>query len=134
MHLYNTMTREVELLTSEDGTFRMYVCGITPYDTTHLGHASLFVYFDVLERYLEFCGYDTITVQNVTDIDDDILRKAAEVGIPWDELARRETEKYQANMRALNVREPDHYPHATQEIPRILEMVGDLLMKGCAYE
>jgi cysteinyl-tRNA synthetase len=132
--LYNTLTQRLEPVTTEDGIFRMYVCGITPYDTTHLGHAFTFVYFDVLVRYLEFLGYRTITVQNVTDIDDDILRRAREVGMAWDELARQETAKYQADMRALNVRPPDYYPRATQEIPKIQEMVADLLAKGYAYE
>ncbi len=134
MNLYNTLTQNVEPLTSKDGIFRMYICGITPYDTTHLGHAFTFMYFDVLARYLEFLGYRTITVQNVTDIDDDILRRAKEVGTPWDELARQETAGYQADMRAINIRPPDYYPHATQEIARIQEMASDLLAKGQAYE
>ncbi len=134
MNLYNTLTQQIEPVTTPDGIFRMYVCGITPYDTTHLGHAFTYVCFDVLARYLEFLGYRTDTVQNVTDIDDDILKRAAKVGIPWNELARQETEKYLNDMRALNVRGPDHYPHATQEIPEILDMVKALLDKGWAYE
>ncbi|MCC7447758.1 MAG: cysteine--tRNA ligase [Anaerolineae bacterium] len=134
MNLYNTLTQQLEPVTTDDGIFRMYVCGVTPYDTTHLGHAFTYVCFDTLARYLEFLGYRTITVQNVTDIDDDILKRAQQVGMAWDELARRETAKYQADMQALNVRPPDHYPLATQEIPKILEMVSDLLAKGYAYE
>lgn len=134
MNLYNTLSQRLEPVTSDDGTMRMYVCGVTPYDTTHLGHAFTFVCFDTLARYLEFLGYHTITVQNVTDIDDDILKRAAQVGMAWDELARQETAKYQGDMAALNVRPPDHYPHATQEIPKILEVVTDLLARGYAYE
>src|SRR5689334_15816331 len=134
VNLYDTLTQALQPVTSEDGLFRMYVCGVTPYDTTHLGHAFTYVYFDALARYLEFLGYRTITVQNVTDIDDDILKRAKEVGMAWDELARQETAKYQADMQALNIRPPDHYPRATQEIPKILEMVTDLLAKGYAYE
>jgi len=132
--LYNTLTRQLEPVTSEDGVFRMYVCGITPYDTTHLGHAFTFIAFDVLERYLEFCGYRTITVQNVTDIDDDILRRARQVGIPWRQLAEQETQKYLDDMQSLNVRRPDHFPRATEQIEQIQTMVADLLAKGCAYE
>ncbi|NLX11280.1 MAG: cysteine--tRNA ligase [Chloroflexi bacterium] len=134
MKLYNTLTRQLEPVTSEDGVFRMYVCGITPYDTTHLGHAFTFIAFDVLERYLEFCGYRTITVQNVTDIDDDILRRARQVGIPWRQLAEQETQKYLDDMQSLNVRRPDHFPRATEQIEQIQTMVADLLAKGCAYE
>ena len=134
MYLYNTLSQKLEPVTSNDGIFRMYVCGVTPYDTTHLGHAFTFVCFDVLARYLEFLGYRTTTVQNVTDIDDDILKRAREVGMAWDELARQETVKYLADMKAINVRSPDHYPHATQEVPKILELVTTLLDKGHAYE
>src|SRR5258706_5811513 len=114
MNLYNTLTQQLEPVSSDDGTMRMYVCGVTPYDTTHLGHAFTYICFDVLARYLEFRGYRTITVENVTDIDDDILKRAKQVGLTWNELAQRETEKFQADMRALNVRPPDHYPSGTQ--------------------
>src|SRR5258708_720278 len=123
MNLYNTYSQMVEPITTEDGIFKMYVCGVTPYDTTHLGHAFTYVCFDVLVRYLEFSGYQTITVQNVTDIDDDILKRAGELGMSWDKLAKEETAKYQADMRALNVKPPDHYPRATQEIRQILTLV-----------
>lgn len=134
MNLYNTLTRQIEPLTSTDGVFRMYVCGITPYDTTHLGHAFTYTCFDALARYLEFTNYRTITVQNVTDIDDDILKRAAQAGIRWDELVQQETAKFQKDMRALNIRPPDHYPYASQEISQILEMVRHLLETGYAYE
>jgi cysteinyl-tRNA synthetase len=134
MRLYNTLTQELELVTSDDGIFRMYVCGVTPYDTTHLGHAFTYVCFDVLARYLEFLGYQTQTVENVTDIDDDILKRAGQVGLAWDDLVRREVAKFQADMDVLNVRPPTHYPYATQEIPQIIEIVKDLLAKDYAYE
>src|SRR5258708_21817211 len=133
MNLYNTLTQQLEPVSSDDGTMRMYVCGVTPYDTTHLGHAFTYVCFDTLARYLEFLGYETITVENVTDIDDDILKRAAKVGMPWNELAERETLKFLADMKALNVRPPTHYPRPTQEIPQILEMAPVLLAKSYAY-
>jgi L-cysteine:1D-myo-inositol 2-amino-2-deoxy-alpha-D-glucopyranoside ligase len=134
LNLYNTLTETVQPVTSPDGIIRMYVCGVTPYDTTHLGHAFTFVNFDTLARYLEYRGFKTITVQNVTDIDDDILRKSAELGLHWEALVDREVAKLQKDMETLNVRPPDHYPRATQEIPRIIAMVSDLLVKGNAYE
>lgn len=135
MKLFNTLTQSLEeFVPLEDKTVRIYVCGITPYDTTHLGHAFTYVSFDTLIRYLEFCGYTVNYVQNVTDIDDDILRKARELGIAWNELGKRETERYLRDMDSLNVRRPDVYPRATEEIPAMLEMIQTLLARRYAYE
>ena len=135
MKLFNTLTQSLEeLVPLEDNTVRIYVCGVTPYDTTHLGHAFTYVSFDTLIRYLESRGYNVKYVQNVTDIDDDILRKAREVGIEWDELGRIETERYLSDMDALNVRRPDVYPHATLETPMMIEIIQTLLARGYAYE
>lgn len=134
MILYNTLSRQLEPLTSTDGIFRMYICGVTPYDTTHLGHAFTFASFDVLARYLEYRGGQTITAQNVTDIDDDILRRAAQLNMDWQQLAQQETEKYLADMTALNIRPPHYFPRATGEIDAIIKMVTELLEKGYAYE
>ncbi len=135
MKLFNTLTQSLEEFAPLiDNTVRIYVCGITPYDTTHLGHAFTYVSFDTLIRYLEFRGYTVNYVQNVTDIDDDILRKAREVGMAWDELGRRETERYLRDMDALNVRRPNVYAHATQETPAMIEIIQTLLARGYAYE
>ncbi len=135
MKLFNTLTQSLEdFVPLDDKTVRLYVCGITPYDTTHLGHAFTYVSFDSLIRYLEFCGYSVNYVQNVTDIDDDILRKARELGISWDELGRRETERYLHDMDSLNVRRPDVYARATQETPTMIEIILTLLARGYAYE
>ncbi len=135
MKLFNTLTQSLEeFVPLDDKTVRMYVCGITPYDTTHLGHAFTYVSFDSLIRYLEFCGYTVHYVQNVTDIDDDVLRKAREIGIPWDVLGRRETERYLHDMDSLNVRRPDVYARATQETPTMIEIILTLLARGYAYE
>ncbi len=135
MKLFNTLTQSLEeLVPLEDNTVRIYVCGVTPYDTTHLGHAFTYVSFDTLIRYLESRGYNVKYVQNVTDIDDDILRKAREVGMEWDELGRIETERYLSDMDALNVRRPDVYPHATLETPMMIEIIQTLLARGYAYE
>src|SRR5579871_5154959 len=131
MKLFNTLTQSLEEFVSLDGnTVRVYVCGVTPYDTTHLGHAFTYVSFDTLMRYLEDSGYNVRYVQNVTDIDDDVLRKAREVGMAWDELGRRETERYLRDMDALNVRRPAVYARATDEIPRIIELAQTLIDRG----
>jgi len=134
LKLYNTLTRQLETVTSDDGLFRMYVCGVTPYDTTHLGHAFTYTSFDVLDRYLEYQGFQTITVQNVTDIDDDIIRESKKRGMPWHQLAMRETQKFLEDTAALNIRPPDHFPYATLEVEMIQRMVSDLLASGKAYE
>jgi cysteinyl-tRNA synthetase len=134
MKLFNTLTQSLETFTSlADNTVRVYVCGVTPYDTTHLGHAFTYVSFDALMRYLEYTGYAIRYVQNVTDIDDDVLRKARELGMAWDELGRRETERFLRDMDALNVRRPAVYARATDEIPHIIEVVQTLVARGNAY-
>jgi cysteinyl-tRNA synthetase len=135
MKLFNTLTQSLEdFVPLEDNLVRMYVCGVTPYDTTHLGHAFTYVSFDTLIRYLEFSGYTVKYVQNVTDIDDDVLRKARELNMPWDELGRRETQRYLDDMDALNVRRPDVYVRATEEIPTMIEVIQVLIARGYAYE
>ncbi|HEV2066110.1 MAG TPA: cysteine--tRNA ligase [Thermomicrobiales bacterium] len=134
MRIFNTQSQSVEPLDVVDGHVGIYVCGITPYDTTHAGHAFLFVTFDVLVRYLRDQGHSVTYVQNVTDIDDDILRKANELGIPWDELGQRETDKYRNDMRDLNALDPDHYVAATAHIDEIIALVSSLIEKGVAYE
>jgi len=134
MKLFNTLSQALEVFTPIENRVRIYVCGITPYDTTHLGHAFTYVSFDTLNRYLEYKGYAINYVQNVTDIDDDILRKSRELGMEWDELAKREIERFLGDMDALNVRRPTLYAKATLEIPFIIELVLTLLDKGLAYE
>lgn len=133
MKLFNTLTQSLETFVPLDDTVRIYVCGVTPYDTTHLGHAFTYVSFDTMIRYLEFSGYKVRYVQNVTDIDDDVLRKSRELGMQWDELGRRETERFLRDMDALNVRRPDVYAKATEEIPGIIAMVTTLVERGYAY-
>lgn len=135
MKLFNTLTQSLEdFVPLNDKKVTMYVCGVTPYDTTHLGHAFTYVTFDTLRRYLEFCGDAVNYVQNVTNIDDDILRKAREVGMAWDELGDRETEQYLRDMDILNVQRPTVYARATDEIPGMVEMIQSLIAKGFAYE
>jgi L-cysteine:1D-myo-inositol 2-amino-2-deoxy-alpha-D-glucopyranoside ligase len=133
MRLYNSQTRAIDEFVVRDGHVGIYVCGVTPYDTTHIGHAFTFLTFDILVRLLRHNDVDVTYVQNVTDIDDDILRKAKEVGLEWDELGRRETEKYLADMRNLNAVPFDHYTAATQHVPEMLDIVEKLVAGGYAY-
>jgi L-cysteine:1D-myo-inositol 2-amino-2-deoxy-alpha-D-glucopyranoside ligase len=134
MQLFNTESGRVERFTPRDGTVGLYVCGVTPYDTTHIGHAFTFLTFDILVRVMRQKGWDVTYVQNVTDIDDDILRKAKEVGLTWKQLGDRETARYLKDMRDLNWLEPDHYVRATDHIPEMLEITQALIDKGHAYE
>lgn len=134
MQLFNTQTGRVDEFTPRDGAVGMYVCGVTPYDTTHVGHAFTFLTFDILARWLRYKGIDVTYVQNVTDIDDDILRKAKEVGMTWTELGDREIAKYLKDMEDLNWIAPDHFVRATDHIPEMLEITRALIDKGHAYE
>lgn len=133
MHLYNTRTRKVEPFALAARPITIYVCGITPYDTTHLGHAFTYVVNDMLIRYLEYLGCTVRYAQNVTDIDDDILRKAGEVGEDWRSLGNRWTTHFIEDLIALNVRPPDFFPRATDVIPQIITGVEKLLDAGVAY-
>lgn len=134
MQLYNKLTHRLEDFVVNNGEVGVYVCGVTPYDTTHLGHAFTYVFFDTLARYIRYQGNHVTFVENVTDIDDDVLRKSKELGMEWDELGRRETARFVADMDALNVIPPDFYPKATQETPTMIEIITVLLEKSLAYE
>ena len=116
------------------GTVKIYVCGVTPYDTTHMGHAFTYVSFDVLIRYLKFKGFKVIYTQNVTDIDDDVLGQARAHGKNWKSLGGFWTKRYLSDMKSLNVLRPTHYVKATGSIPQIIGMIGRLAKKGFAYE
>ena len=133
MRLRNTETDAVQPLEPGDRPVGLYVCGITPYDTTHLGHAFTYVVFDVLVRTLRASGQPVRYVQNVTDIDDDIIRRARELGTTWEHLAAKETALYEADMAALNVLAPDVFPRASQTIPKITELIKRLEAQGHAY-
>jgi L-cysteine:1D-myo-inositol 2-amino-2-deoxy-alpha-D-glucopyranoside ligase len=115
------------------GPVGLYVCGVTPYDTGHLGHAFTYVSFDVLHRYLEYLGHDVVYVQNLTDVDDDMLRKARETGEDYLALGNRHVTTFLTEMAALNWLPPDHYPRATEHIGPMQELIGRLLERGVAY-
>jgi len=130
--LYNTLSRDKEPLTDE--RVGIYVCGVTPYDTTHLGHAFTYTSFDVLIRYLRFLGREVTYVRNVTDIDDDILLRARSRETDWKELGDREYAKFVADMEHLNNLPPEVEPRATEHMPEIIRIIEGLLAKGFAYE
>ena len=134
MKLYNTLTRDVQDFVPADGnTVKMYVCGVTPYSSTHVGHALSYVAFDTLRRYLEFLGFDVLHVQNFTDVDDKIINRAQEQGIEPDELAEEFIDDFYRTMDALNIQRAHVYPRATQEIGPIIETIQKLIDNGSAY-
>jgi L-cysteine:1D-myo-inositol 2-amino-2-deoxy-alpha-D-glucopyranoside ligase len=119
--------------TAPDGPARLYVCGITPYDATHLGHANTYVAFDLLNRAWRNAGLDVVYVQNVTDVDDPLLERAAKVHVDWEELAERETELFRQDMAALRVLPPDHYIGAVESIPLVIDLIRRLEAAGSVY-
>lgn len=119
--------------TSPDGPARLYVCGITPYDATHLGHANTYVAFDLLNRAWRNAGHDVVYVQNVTDVDDPLLERAAKVHVDWVELAERETELFRQDMTALRVLPPAHYVGAVESIPLVVDLIQRLEAAGSIY-
>jgi L-cysteine:1D-myo-inositol 2-amino-2-deoxy-alpha-D-glucopyranoside ligase len=134
LRLYNEVSERLEVFQPLHEESTIYVCGITPYDTTHLGHAFTYLSFDVLIRYLEYKGYPVNYVENVTDIDDDILRKANELGDDWLAVGNRWTRHFIEDMRELNARPPDVFPRATDVIPQMFSHIQTLIDRGHAYE
>jgi L-cysteine:1D-myo-inositol 2-amino-2-deoxy-alpha-D-glucopyranoside ligase len=120
--------------TSPEGTARLYVCGITPYDATHLGHAATYLAFDLLNRAWRDAGHEVTYVQNVTDVDDPLLERAEATGEDWRALADREIERFRGDMEALRVLPPDHYVGAVESIPLVVEAVQGLIDRGQAYD
>jgi cysteinyl-tRNA synthetase len=131
--LVNTLTRQEEEFVPLGDTVLMYVCGVTPYDENHIGHAMSYIVFDVLRRYLEYRSYRVCHVQNFTDIDDRIIARAARLEIDEAELAQRYIDRYFEDMRALNILPAHVYPRATQEIPEMIRIIEGLVEKGYAY-
>jgi cysteinyl-tRNA synthetase len=134
MKVFNTLSGKKEDFKPQGDEVKMYVCGVTPYDDAHLGHAMSYIIFDVIRRYLRYRGHKVKYVQNVTDIDDKIIDRANKQGIPQRELAEKYTQRYFEDMKALNIEEPDVTPYATDEIPKIIEIVQGLIDKGYGYE
>jgi cysteinyl-tRNA synthetase len=133
MKVYNTLSGQKEEFLPQGDEVKMYVCGVTPYSDCHIGHAMSYIIFDVIRRYLQFRGYKVKYVQNITDIDDKIIDRANRLGIATGELAGKFTARYFEDMDALNISRADIYPKATEEIPKIIEVVQGLVDKGYAY-
>jgi len=133
MKVYNTLSGKKEEFVPRGDEVKMYVCGVTPYDDAHIGHAMSYIIFDVIRRYLQFCSYGLKYVQNVTDIDDKIINRANSLGVPTGELAEKYTTSFFEDMDALNIRPADFYPRATGEIPKIIEVIQGLVDEGYAY-
>lgn len=135
MKIYNTLTqKKEEFVPLEEGKVRMYVCGPTVYNYIHIGNARPAILFDTLRRYLEYRGFEVNYVSNFTDVDDKIIKKANEEGVSASEISERFIAEFRKDMDALNVLEATVHPKATQEIDGMIEMIGDLVKKGHAYE
>ena len=134
LRVYNTLTRDKsEFETIEPGKVRMYVCGVTVYDSAHVGHAMSALVFDIVRRYLTYKGYDVHYVMNFTDVDDKIINRANQLGIDPHELAEKYIREYQQSLADLNILPATETPRATNEIDQIINMVAHLLENDSAY-
>ena len=135
MRLYNTMSkRKEEFVPVEEGKVRMYVCGPTVYNFIHIGNARPMIVFDTVRRYFEYKGYDVNYVSNFTDVDDKIIKKAIEEGVPAEEISQRYIAECKKDMDGMNIEPATTNPMATQEIDGMIDMISTLIEKGYAYE
>jgi L-cysteine:1D-myo-inositol 2-amino-2-deoxy-alpha-D-glucopyranoside ligase len=130
--LMNSSSRQIEELPSQS-VYRIYVCGITPYDATHLGHAATYLTFDLINRYLRLTGASVRYVQNITDIDDPLLERANRDGVDWRLLAQSQIDLFKADMTALHVIPPDHYIGVVEAMPLIIDSVQSLIESNTTY-
>jgi cysteinyl-tRNA synthetase len=134
MRIYNTMTRrKEELVPITPGEIKMYSCGVTVYDLSHVGHARMLMVFDAIARYLRFAGYRVTFVRNFTDIDDKIIRRAAQDGVAAREVSERNIAAFHEDMTALGVLPPEAEPRATEHVPEMIALVQRLIASGYAY-
>ena len=133
LRLYDTASGAMRKAMPADGIAGIYVCGITPYDATHLGHAATYIAFDLVQRVWRDNGVAVRYVQNVTDVDDPLLERAAAIGEDWQALAHRETERFKQDMAALRALPPDFYIGAVETIPELGDAITELLASGAAY-
>ncbi len=134
LKIYNSLTKQKEEFKPiQPNKVGMYVCGVTIYDLCHIGHARTFVSFDLVARYLRFLGYDLTFVRNITDIDDKIIKRAAENNESCDSLTERLTTEMHSDFDALNISRPDIEPKATEFIDEIIALVERLIERGFAY-
>ena len=133
--LYNTLTqKKEELVPYSENKIKMYVCGPTVYSSAHLGHARAAVTFDVIERFLSHIGYEVTYVRNFTDIDDKIINKANETGVPAQEISEKYIQEYKEDMASIGVKPPTIQPKVTEHVPEIIEMIGRIIDNGHAYQ
>lgn len=134
MKIFNTLTRKKEeLIPIEEGKYKIYACGPTVYNFIHIGNARPLCVFDVLRRYLEYRGNEVRFVQNFTDIDDKIIRRANEEGVTFSEISEKYIEEFWTDAKGMNVREATVHPKATENIDEIINIVSTLIEKGYAY-
>lgn len=134
MRIYNTLTRaKDELKTIEPGVLKVYACGPTVYNFIHIGNARPLCVFDVLRRYMEYRGYDVKFVQNFTDIDDKIIKRANEEGLSFKEVSEKYIEEFWKDAKGMNIREATVHPKATENIDEIINIISTLIEKGYAY-
>ena len=134
MKIFNTLTRQKEeLKTIEDGKVKIYACGPTVYNFIHIGNARPLCVFDVLRRFLEYSGYEVRFVQNFTDIDDKIIRRANEENLTYKQVSEKYIEEYWTDVKGMNIREATVHPKATENIDEIIDIVSTLIDKGYAY-
>ncbi len=135
MKIYNTLSgKKEEFVALNPKSVKIYACGVTVYDHCHIGHARSAIVFDVIRRYLRFKGFDVTYVRNFTDIDDKIINRAKQAGMPWYEVARKYTDEYYSDMDRLGVGRADMEPKATEYIKEMIDIVSRLVQKGYAYE
>ncbi len=134
MQIYNSLSKSKEEFKPLDGkTVRIYACGPTVYDMSHLGHARMYIIWDVIQRYLRFKGYDVILARNITDIEDKIINRAKELCIRPEQVARKYLFEFWRDMDALNIEPPDYEPQATDYLNQMIEFINGLIEKGKAY-
>lgn len=134
LFVYNTLTqKKEEFKPRSPGKVKMYVCGTTPYDHCHLGHARCYVVFDVIRKYLEYKGYEVIYVQNFTDVDDKIINRAKQLGSKAEDVAEKYISEYFEVMRKINIKEANFYPRTTDHIQEMIKLIEKLIDQDYAY-
>lgn len=135
LKVFNTLTRKKEIFKPiRNKKINLFICGLTVYDNAHIGHAKTYIQFDIIVKYLRYLGYNVFYLQNVTDIDDKILKKANEENKTWKEIARKYEKEYLEDMKKLDVNSVNKFARATDYINEIVDQVKRLIEKGYAYK
>lgn len=134
LKLYDSLDKKLKPFKPVSGNeVKLYVCGVTPYSTDHIGHIFVFTIFDSLIRFLKFQGYDVTYVQNVTDVDDPLFDKAREKGESWQEISKYWVDYMLGDFKFLNINMPDHFVYASEQVEKMIEIIEKLLKNGFAY-